>query len=133
MSAWRRAGAYPVASHGDDVSRSLICFHEFQLLGRADACENVDATQRLRSGGNRHGDRVTLDDVNGPVGEPDGMADTAGGHRVVACDHDNPDSCPPAVADGLRHVGAGGVLEADQANEDESLMGRAVGLRVHLR
>ena len=128
----RRRVVDAVAGHRDDVAGSLVGFDKREFLRRAYAGEDGDPAQ---SGGARPDDLGGQLAVNDPAGvfkQPDGTADAARGHRVIAGHHHDADSGAVALVDGVRHVGPRRVLETDQTDQKEAFVGRAVGLRVRL-
>ena len=54
--------------------------------------------------------------------EPDLPRDRRGGARVVAGDHDHPDSGLAALAQRFRHLGPGRIFQANQPGEDQILL-----------
>ena len=66
------------------------------------------------------------------IAEPDGAADAARGHRVIAGHHDDADAGSPAVLDGMWHIGARRVLQADKADEGQIFVRWRVSLAARL-
>ena len=110
----------------------MIGAHQFELFARADARENADVEQRAALAAGHLRDLRAFDDIGGGVAEADGAADAARGHRVIAGDHDHADAGLPAVLDGVRHVGARRILQPDEADEGQAVIGVRVGLRACL-
>ena len=66
------------------------------------------------------------------IAEPDGAADAARGHCVIAGHHDDADAGSPAVFDGMWHIGARWVLQADEADEGQIFVRWRVSLAARL-
>jgi len=79
------------------------------------------------------GDLLAFHDMRGGMTEADGAADAARRHRVIAGHHDHADAGGAAVMNRLRHVGARGVFQADDADEGQTLVGRGFGIAKRFR
>jgi hypothetical protein len=96
--------------------RRLRAFDDAHLLLGSDAGEEdlrgCRGQLQLRLGQAAQGS--PLNDRRVPLDEADLAGDREAGVRVVAGDHDDPDARRAAAGDGLRHLGPGRVVEADQ-------------------
>jgi acyl-CoA synthetase (NDP forming) len=71
---------------------------------------------------------VSFDDIGGALPQSHGASDAARRYRVIARDHDNPDARLLAVPDRMWYVGAGWILQGDEADERQILIGSDVGV-----
>jgi hypothetical protein len=118
----RRCVIHPVTGDGDDFTLVHQCIDDQHLLFRRNSGEkDLGAVEDDLQLGRRHPAQGFAKHHRRifPAHQPDVAGDGERRMRVIAGDHDHLDAGRAAAGNGLGHLGARRVVEADQAGQDQ--------------